>query len=151
MSDSSKPEKPRKTSIGSRYSREEERAPRTPPSAIQPVTDANFDATVLGSELPVLVDFWATWCGPCKAVAPILEEISKEYEGRLKIVKYNTEQNSRVAGAMAIRSIPTLVLFKDGKVADVRTGAGSKPMLTGWIDRTINPKPGLISRLFGRS
>lgn len=113
------------------------------------VTDANFDATVLGSEVPVLVDFWAPWCGPCKMIGPILEAYAEEMDGAVKVVKYNTQQSKRVAQKMGIRSIPTLVLFKDGEVADVHIGAQSANRLRSWVDKTLNPKPSLLKRLFG--
>jgi len=142
--------KPRKTSIG-RRSAEAPSAPAVEAGSIRQVTDGNFDQVVLGSDVPVLVDFWAPWCGPCKMVTPILEELARDYEGKLSVVKYNTEQNQGVAGAMNIRSIPTMVMFKDGEVADIRIGASSRAALEGWVERTVNPKPGLLGRLFGRN
>ena len=88
--------------------------------------------------------------GPCKAVAPVLEQIAEERKGELRIVKYNTEANSRVAGELQIRSIPTLALFKDGEVADVKVGASSKGALMGWIDKSLNiKKSGILNRVFG--
>jgi thioredoxin 1 len=116
---------------------------------VSEVNDATFDRVISESKVPVLVDFWAPWCGPCKAIAPMLEELAKEKQGALKVVKYNTEANSRIATELNVRSIPTLALFKDGEVADVKVGASNKPALLKWIDKTLNPEPGLLSRLFG--
>ena len=79
-------------------------------------TDSNFDQEVIKSEIPVLVDFWAPWCGPCKMIAPLIDEIATEYEGKLKVVKLNTDDNQNVAIKYGVRSIPTLGIFKDGKV-----------------------------------
>ena len=93
---------------------------------MQTVTDASFKNDVLDAGLPVLVDFWAPWCGPCRAVAPMLEELDDEMSGRLKIVKVNIDENQQVAGALGVRSIPTLVLFKDGKAVEGAIGALSK-------------------------
>jgi thioredoxin 1 len=92
-------------------------------------TYANFDQEVLKSELPVLVDFWAPWCGPCRIVAPFVEEIATEYQGKLKVVKLNTDDNQNVAIKYGIRSIPTLGIFKDGKVVDAVIGAVPKKMI----------------------
>jgi thioredoxin 1 len=90
---------------------------------MQAVTDASFKNDVLDAELPVLVDFWAPWCGPCRAVAPVLEQLDDEMAGRLKIVKMNIDENQQVAGALGVRSIPTLVVFKDGKAVEGAIGA----------------------------
>ena len=116
---------------------------------VSEVTDRSFEKEVEQSDVPVLVDFWAPWCGPCKAVAPLLEDIAKEREGKLKIVKYNTEANSEIAMELGVRSIPTLALYKDGEVADVKVGASGRAALSAWIDKTLDPKPGLLGRLFG--
>ena len=115
-----------------------------------PVTDATFDSTVAGSDVPVLVDFWAPWCGPCKTIAPVLEQLAAEMKGELKIVKYNTQENQRVAGEMNIRSIPTLVLFRDGEVVDVQIGMVPPDRLKKWLEKRLAPKRSLIGRLLGR-
>ncbi len=101
------------------------------------VTDATFDAEVLRSERPVLVDFWAEWCGPCKSIAPILEEVSSEYGDRLKVVKLNTDENPDVSVKYAVRSIPTLMLFKNGSNEATRVGALTKSQLTAFIDEYL--------------
>src|SRR3954465_2446826 len=108
-------------------------------TAIQHVTDDSFDPEVLKSDTPVLVDYWAEWCGPCKSIAPILDEIAKEYEGRLKIAKINVDQNQSVPAKFGIRGIPTLMLFKNGNVEATRVGALSKSQLTAFLDSNILP------------
>ena len=113
------------------------------------VNDATFDKEVLDSEVPVLVDFWAEWCGPCKSLAPSLERLAVDAKGDLKVVKYNTEKNKRVASEMNIRSLPTLVLFKDGEVLDAQMGAVPYPRLVGWLQKQLVPKRSLLGRLFG--
>lgn len=90
------------------------------------ITDTNFDTEVIKSETPVLIDFWAVWCGPCKAIAPIVEDLAKEYDGKLKVGKLDVDNNQESAIKYGVRSIPTLLLFKDGKVADVIVGAVPK-------------------------
>ena len=105
--------------------------------AIQRVTDDTFEPEVLKSDTPVLVDYWAEWCGPCKSIAPILDEVAKEYEGRLKIAKINVDENQQVPAKFGIRGIPTLMIFKNGEQAAVRTGALSKSQLTAFIDSHI--------------
>jgi len=100
-----------------------------------PVSDSNFANDVLKAEVPVLVDFWAEWCGPCKAIAPVLEEISTELEGKVKIVKLNVDENPMTAAQYGIRSIPTMILFKNGAAADMRIGAGEpKAGLVRWLE-----------------
>ncbi|WP_196260058.1 thioredoxin [Pelagibacterium limicola] len=99
------------------------------------VTDATFSSEVLGSSQPVLVDFWAEWCGPCRAIAPILEEISTELEGKVKIVKLNVDENPGTAAQYGVRSIPTMILFKGGEAADMKIGAGTpKAGLVKWLE-----------------
>ena len=90
------------------------------------ITDANFEQEVIKSEIPVLIDFWAVWCGPCKAIAPIMTELAAEYEGRLKVGKLDIDNNQEVSVKYGIRSIPTLLLFKDGKIVDQIVGAVPK-------------------------
>ena len=97
------------------------------------VTDANFAHDVLTSDKPVVVDFWAEWCGPCKMIAPHLEELSTEFEGKVKILKLNTDENQQTAIRYGVRSIPTLILFKDGEEVDRKVGAGPKSDLQKWI------------------
>ncbi len=97
------------------------------------VTDKSFAADVLQSATPVVVDFWAPWCGPCKMIAPALEEIAAEMAGKVKVVKVNVDENQEVAAQFGIRSIPTLMVFKGGKLAATKVGAGSKSDLSKWI------------------
>ena len=101
------------------------------------VTDASFDSDVLKSAEPVVVDFWAEWCGPCKMIGPALEEIGAEMKGKVKIVKMNVDENVGVPGKLGIRSIPTLMLFKDGKLASQKVGAAPKGELMKWINGAI--------------
>jgi len=98
------------------------------------VTDENFEAEVLQSPLPVLVDYWAEWCGPCRAIAPILDEIASEYEGRLKVAKLNIDDNEITPAKYGIRGIPTLMLFKDGNIEATKVGALQKSQLTAFVD-----------------
>ncbi len=100
-------------------------------------SDDTFESDVLNSAEPVLVDFWAEWCGPCKMIAPVLDEIAQNYQGRLKVVKVNIDHNQKTPRNYSVRGIPTLMLFKDGKVADTKIGAISKTQLTQFIDSTI--------------
>ena len=97
------------------------------------ITDASFENDVLNSESPVVVDFWAEWCGPCRMIGPSLEDISNELAGKVKIVKLNVDENPEIAGKFGVRSIPTLMIFKDGKLADQKVGALSKGDLSRWI------------------
>ena len=90
------------------------------------ITDENFEAEVINSDKPVLIDFWAVWCGPCKAIAPIVEELSVEYEGKLKVGKLNVDDNQQTSIKFGVRSIPTLLIFKNGKLADTIIGAVPK-------------------------
>jgi thioredoxin 1 len=101
------------------------------------VNDANFKSEVTDSAMPVLVDFWAPWCGPCRMVAPILEELAKEYDGKVKVVKINVDDSPNTAGEYGVRSIPTLILFKDGKVFEQTVGAQSKENLTQLVDKSL--------------
>ncbi|HEX6591067.1 MAG TPA: thioredoxin TrxA [Moraxellaceae bacterium] len=100
-------------------------------------TDASFETDVLKSDGPVLVDYWAPWCGPCKMVAPILDELAGEYEGKLKIVKVNVDDNPGTAQKYGVRGIPTLSLFKGGSVEATKVGALSKSQLTAFLDSNI--------------
>ena len=104
---------------------------------IKHVSDASFEADVLKSSTPVLVDYWAEWCGPCKMIAPILDEVSKDYDGRLQIAKMNVDENRDVPAKFGIRGIPTLMLFKDGQLAATKVGAMSKAQLTAFIDQQL--------------
>ena len=101
------------------------------------VTDGSFEEDVLRAEDPVLVDYWAEWCGPCKAIAPILGEIAEEYAGRLKIAKLNIDENPSTPPRYGIRGIPTLMLFKDGNVEATKVGALSKSQLSAFLDSNI--------------
>ncbi len=104
--------------------------------ATEHVTDSEFEERVLNSTSPVLVDFYAEWCGPCKAIAPILEEISEEKSDQLKIVKINIEESPEVPTKYGVRGVPTLMIFKDGQVIDTRVGGMSKTDMTNWIENT---------------
>ncbi len=101
------------------------------------VTDDNFEQEVLKSADPVLVDYWAEWCGPCKMIAPVLEEISKEYTGKLKVAKLNIDENPATPPKYGIRGIPTLMLFKSGRVEATKVGAVSKSQLSAFIDGNL--------------
>ena len=98
------------------------------------VTDDSFDAEVLQSEQPVLVDYWAEWCGPCKMIAPVLDEIANEYAGRLKVAKLNIDDNQNTPASYGVRGIPTLMLFKNGNIEATKVGALSKSQLSAFID-----------------
>ncbi len=101
------------------------------------VTDANFETDVMKSSEPVVVDFWAEWCGPCRMIAPALEEIASEMKGKVKIAKFNVDENPKIAAQLGIRSIPTLMVFKDGKHVATKTGAGPKSELARWITASV--------------
>ena len=101
------------------------------------VTDANFEAEVLQSATPVLVDYWAEWCGPCKMIAPILDEIAAEYSGKLKVAKVNIDDNQATPAKFGIRGIPTLMIFKNGNVEATKVGALSKSQLAAFIDSNL--------------
>ena len=101
------------------------------------ITDDSFELEVLNSDQPVLVDYWAEWCGPCKSIAPILDEVSKEYDDKVKIVKLDVDRNHQISKKYDIRGIPTLMLFKDGNVVATHTGALNKSQLTTFIDSNI--------------
>ena len=105
--------------------------------SIKNVSDASFTADVLESGQPVLVDYWAAWCGPCKAIAPILEEIAKQYGDRVTVAKLNVDENPETAAKFGIRGIPTLMLFKDGKPTETKVGALSKSQLQDFLDSSL--------------
>ncbi len=101
------------------------------------VTDDTFDAEVRKSGVPVVVDFWAEWCGPCKAIGPALEELSDEYGTSVKIAKVDVDRNPNAAAELGVRNIPSLFLFRDGEVVSSKTGAATKAVLKGWIEESI--------------
>ncbi len=102
---------------------------------VQATGDDNFENDVLNAGLPVLVDFWAEWCGPCKMIAPILDEVAKEYKGRIKFVKLNVDENSETPAQYGVRGIPSLILFKDGNVVATTVGALTKSQLAAFLDQ----------------
>ena len=104
---------------------------------IKHITDTSFEADVLQADKPVLVDYWAEWCGPCKMIAPILDEVATAYEGKLQIAKMNVDENRDIPAKFGIRGIPTLMLFKDGQLAATKVGALSKAQLTAFIDQQL--------------
>ncbi|MDE1882917.1 MAG: thioredoxin [Rhodospirillales bacterium] len=101
------------------------------------VTDATFSTDVLNASKPVLVDFWAEWCGPCRTIAPSLEALAEEYEGKLDVVKVNIDENPMAPTQYGVRGIPTLLIFKDGKVAAQQVGAAPKSVLKAWIEKSL--------------
>ena len=105
--------------------------------AIQYVSDATFESSVLQASAPVLVDYWAEWCGPCKMIAPILDDVSTTYEGKLQIAKMNVDENRDIPAKFGIRGIPTLMLFKGGQLAATKVGAMSKAQLIAFIDQQL--------------
>ena len=107
-------------------------------SAALQVTDSSFKQDVLESDIPVLVDFWAPWCGPCRMVAPVVDEIAQQYEGTVKVVKLNTDENPQVASQYGIRSIPTLMIFKGGQRVDMVVGAVPKTTLSNTLEKYID-------------
>lgn len=104
---------------------------------IKHLSDASFDADVLKSATPVLVDYWAEWCGPCKMIAPILDEVAGSYQGKLQVAKMNVDENREVPARYGIRGIPTLMLFKNGELAATKVGAMSKAQLSAFIDQQL--------------
>lgn len=105
--------------------------------SVNEIMDSVFDAEVLESEIPVLVDFWAPWCGPCKALSPVIEEISEAYKGKVKVSKINVDENPETTMKFRIRSIPTLIAFKDGEVSDQIVGAVAKSEIEKILDKTL--------------
>ena len=106
-------------------------------SGLVQVNDKNFSSEVLNSDLPVLVDFWAVWCGPCRSISPIVEELAKEFTGRIKVTKLNVDENPATPGQYGVRGIPTLILFKEGKILDQIVGAVPKARLKTMIEKAL--------------
>jgi len=104
---------------------------------VQQVTDASFDSDVLQADVPVLIDFWAPWCGPCKAIAPVVDELAKDYAGRLKVVKMNVDDNPNTPSKYGVRSIPNLLVFKGGQVKEQIVGAVPKAVLVKAVDQVV--------------
>jgi thioredoxin 1 len=106
-------------------------------SSLSHVNDKNFSVEVLNANLPVLVDFWATWCGPCRSISPIVEELAKEFTGRVKVTKLNVDESPATPSQYGVRGIPTLILFKDGKILDQIVGAVPKTRLKAMIEKAL--------------
>ncbi|MDI7260666.1 MAG: thioredoxin [Thermodesulfobacteriota bacterium] len=106
-------------------------------SGLLQVNDKNFTLEVLQSDIPVLVDFWATWCGPCRAISPIVEELAKEFSGRVKLTKLNVDENPATPSQYGVRGIPTLILFKEGKILDQIVGSVPKARLKTMIEKAL--------------
>lgn len=106
-------------------------------SAVQEVNDSNFEREVIDAEIPVLIDFWAPWCGPCRAIAPVVDELAKEYDGKLKVVKMNVDDNPLTPSRYGVRSIPNLLIFKSGQVKDQIIGAVPKGQFVTAIDKVV--------------
>jgi thioredoxin 1 len=123
--------------FGRRFDTLEHKEADMEPNAIKHADDKNFETLVLTSPRPVLVDFWAPWCGPCKAIAPVLEELAQSYGDKLDVVKVNVDDSRATATKYGIRSIPTLIIIRDGQVLGTRTGAMPKTQLTTFIDEHI--------------
>ena len=106
-------------------------------SSVVSITDSTFQQEVIDSKIPVLVDFWAPWCGPCRMVAPVVDEVATQYDGQLKVVKVNTDESPTIAKEYSIRSIPTLIIFKNGKVVEQVVGAVPKTTLTNAVEKHL--------------
>lgn len=104
---------------------------------VKHITDNEFESQVINSDIPSLVDFWAPWCGPCKAIGPVIEELADEFEGKIQVTKMNVDENPSTPGKYSIRAIPTLILFKDGQILDQITGAVGKVQLTALINKAL--------------
>jgi thioredoxin 1 len=104
---------------------------------VKQVSDDSFDAEVMQAALPALVDFWAPWCGPCKAIAPMLDELAAEFDGKIKMAKMNVDENPATPGRYSIRAIPTFILFKDGKIVDQITGAVGKSQMVAMLNKAL--------------
>ena len=106
-------------------------------SAVQEINDTNFESEVINSDLPVLIDFWAPWCAPCRAIGPVVDELSRDYSGKLKVVKMNVDDNPLTPSRFGVRSIPNLLLFKNGQVKDQIVGAVAKQQFVKAIDKVV--------------